>query len=104
MDTKDFTGLLSILKFALILCGALIIMGNMGIFSSMPIMIKNPLTSQMHFDYIHILYYLAFNCLFVGFLSVYGSVSNTLKPKRVLTFCIIKRFDIPYSQIKSDSL
>ncbi|WP_305844131.1 hypothetical protein [Photobacterium leiognathi] len=67
MDTKDFTGLLSILKFALLLCGALIIMGNMGMFSSMPIMMKNPLTSQMHVDYIHILYYLVFNCLFVGF-------------------------------------
>ncbi|WP_318460270.1 hypothetical protein [Photobacterium leiognathi] len=67
MDTKDFTGLLSILKFALPLCGALIIMGNMGMFSSMPIMMKNPLTSQIHVDYIHILYYLAFNGLFVGF-------------------------------------
>ncbi|KJF98263.1 hypothetical protein [Photobacterium leiognathi] len=67
MDTKDFTGLLSILKFALLLCGTLIIMGNMGMFSSMPVMMKKPLTSQMHVDYIHILYYLAFNGLFVGF-------------------------------------
>ncbi len=67
MDTKDFTGLLSILKFALLLCGALIIMGNMGMFSSIAIMMKNTLTSQMHVDYIPILYYLAFNSLFVGF-------------------------------------
>ncbi|KPA52222.1 hypothetical protein VT25_11250 [Photobacterium leiognathi subsp. mandapamensis] len=67
MDTKDFTGLQSILKFALLLCGALILMGNIGMFSSMPIMMKNPLTSQMHVDYIHILYYLAFNSIFVGF-------------------------------------
>ncbi len=69
MDTKDFTGLLSILKFALLLCGALFIMGSMGMFSSMPVMMKNPLTSQMHIDYTFIPPLLPWllTDLFVGF-------------------------------------
>ncbi|PSW72648.1 hypothetical protein C9J41_15375 [Photobacterium sp. GB-50] len=68
MDIKDFTALLKILRVTLLLCIALIIMANMGMFSSMPIMVKEPLITQFYIDYIHVLYYFAFNGLFVGFL------------------------------------
>lgn len=69
MNNKDFSSLITISKFAVFLCAALVIFGNIGMFSSMPIIVNDPMTAQTHIDFIHIIYYAGFNFMFIGFLG-----------------------------------
>ncbi|MEC6814227.1 hypothetical protein VXS05_04060 [Photobacterium toruni] len=69
MDTPDFSALIKMSLFASLLCLGLVILGNYGMFSSMPIEMKDTLSNQTHVDYIHVIYYVGFNFIFVGFLA-----------------------------------
>ncbi|MEC6795559.1 phenylalanyl-tRNA synthetase subunit alpha [Photobacterium sp. S4TG1] len=69
MNTQSFSALIKMSTFASLLCFGLVILGNYGMFSSMPIEMKDTLSNQTHIDYIHVIYYVGFNFIFVGFLA-----------------------------------
>jgi hypothetical protein len=69
MNTQSFSALIKMSMFASLLCLGLVILGNYGMFSSMPVEMKDNLSNQMHIDYIHLIYYVGFNFIFVGFLA-----------------------------------
>ncbi|MEC6822320.1 hypothetical protein C9I86_08630 [Photobacterium sp. NCIMB 13483] len=69
MNTQSFSALIKMSTFASLLCFGLVILGNYGMFSSMPIEMKDNLSNQTHIDFIHIIYYVGFNFMFVGFLA-----------------------------------
>ena len=69
MNTQSFSALIKMSMFASLLCFGLVILGNYGMFSSMPVEMKDNFSNQMHIDYIHLIYYVGFNFIFVGFLA-----------------------------------
>ncbi|SMY32664.1 hypothetical protein [Photobacterium andalusiense] len=69
MNTQFLSVLIKISIFASLLCLALVILGNYGMTLSMPIEMKDHLTNQTHIDFIHVIYYVGFNFMFVGFLG-----------------------------------
>ena len=69
MNTQSFSALIKMSMFASLLSFGLVILGNYGMFSSMPVEMKDNLSNQMHIDYIHLIYYVGFNFIFVGFLA-----------------------------------
>ncbi|SMY15312.1 hypothetical protein PAQU9191_00535 [Photobacterium aquimaris] len=69
MNTQYFSALIKMSLFASLLCLGLVLLGNYGLLSNMPIEVKDLTTNQTHIDYIHIIFYVVFNCMFVGFLG-----------------------------------
>ncbi|OBU35848.1 hypothetical protein AYY26_03310 [Photobacterium phosphoreum] len=69
MNAQFLSALIKISIFASLLCLALVILGNYGMSLSMPIEMKDHLTNQTHIDFIHVIYYVGFNFMFVGFLA-----------------------------------
>lgn len=67
MNTQYFSALIKMSLVAALLCLGLVILGNYGLLSNMPIEVKSMTTNQTHIDYIHILFYVIFNCMFIGF-------------------------------------
>ncbi|MGF1723999.1 hypothetical protein [Photobacterium nomapromontoriensis] len=63
MQNKDVTALIKMSTFAVLLCAVLLILGNIGLTSSLPVMVMN------HLNIIHVGFYIAFNAMFIGFLG-----------------------------------
>lgn len=63
MNTKDLAALSKISTLAVILCTGLLLLGNYGLASSMPII------PEGGFNFIHFAFFMGFNSLFVGFLA-----------------------------------
>ncbi|MGR5047580.1 phenylalanyl-tRNA synthetase subunit alpha [Photobacterium damselae] len=64
MRNKDVAALIKMSTFAAVLCAILLVMGNVGLTSSLPVFVMN------HVNIIHVGFYLAFNAMFIGLLGL----------------------------------
>ncbi|OBU26364.1 hypothetical protein [Photobacterium aquimaris] len=76
MNTKDLAALSKISTIAAILCTALLLLGNYGLASAMPI------APEEGFNFINLVFFMGFNTLFVTFLAFLLKTLATANKKR----------------------
>lgn len=76
MNTKNLAALSKMSTIAAILCTALLLLGNYGLASSMPI---NP---EDGLNFVNLVFFIGFNSLFVSFLAFLLKTLATANKKR----------------------
>ncbi len=76
MNTQDLAALSKISTIAAILCTALLLLGNYGLASAMPI------SPEEGFNFINLAFFMGFNTLFVSFLAFLLKTLATANKKR----------------------